>query len=97
MRAHLQNTIPEFLGEYAIVARRGGVSAILVGARFEDAWRVPSWDGFYIPKPFSRVWMRAVLVTAAELGDRDDAAGRLEARLNALNPDGDPSGPPPVL
>jgi lysophospholipid acyltransferase (LPLAT)-like uncharacterized protein len=70
-----------------IVARRAHAPALLIGAEFESAWRLRSWDRFHIPKPFSRVRMRCELVTADQFADRDAATALIQARLLALNPD----------
>lgn len=71
-----------------IVSRRTQAPMLLLGWEFASAWRLKSWDRFYVPKPFSRVRMRCEIVTHAELaGDRELAAERLRARLLAINPD----------
>lgn len=70
-----------------IVARRARVPMLLIGAEFSSAWRLRSWDRFYLPKPFSRVRMHCELVTADQLADRDAALAMLRERLLALNPD----------
>jgi len=70
-----------------IVARRAQSPVMLFGAEFKSAWRLDSWDGFYLPKPFSRVRLRCVKIAAAELSDREEAARGLCARLIKLNPD----------
>ena len=76
-----------------IVARRTRTPLLVVGAEFASAWRLKSWDGFYVPRPFSRVRMRCGLVTADALADRDAAVASLQAQLLALNPDReDPGG-----
>lgn len=70
-----------------IVARRTRAPVLLIGAEFGSAWRLRSWDRFYLPKPFSRVRMRCELILPDELADRDAAVARLQARLLAINPD----------
>ena len=70
-----------------IVARRTGAPLLLIGGDFYSAWRLRSWDGFYLPKPFSKVRLRCELITADRLSDRDDAIALLRARLLAINPD----------
>jgi lysophospholipid acyltransferase (LPLAT)-like uncharacterized protein len=70
-----------------IVARRTRAPVLLIGAEFASAWRLRSWDRFYVPWPFSRVRMRCELVTADQLADRDAAIEMLRARLLAINPD----------
>ena len=70
-----------------IVPRRTGAAVLLVGGEFESAWRMKSWDGFYLPTPFSRVRLHCELITNDQLAERDAAAARMHARLLALNPD----------
>jgi lysophospholipid acyltransferase (LPLAT)-like uncharacterized protein len=70
-----------------IVARRASVPVLLIGGEFSSAWRLRSWDRFYVPKPFSRVRMRCELLMADQLADRDTAIERMRERLLALNPD----------
>jgi len=75
-----------------IVTRRARAPALLVGGELDSAWRLRSWDRFYIPKPFSRVRMRCELITTDQLADRDAAMALIQARLLALNPDRDANG-----
>ena len=78
----------EFKPGGLIVTRRTRAPMLLLGGEFASAWRLKSWDGFYVPKPFSRVRMRCVVVSPEEFaGDRDTALAALQARLRALNPD----------
>ena len=71
-----------------IVTRRTRTPMILVGAEFASAWRLRSWDGFYVPKPFSRVRMRSEVITSEVMaGDRDATGKLVQERLLALNPD----------
>lgn len=70
-----------------IVARRTQVPMLLVGGEFTSAWRLRSWDGFYLPKPFSRVIMRCEIITADQLADREQALAKVRERLLAINPD----------
>jgi lysophospholipid acyltransferase (LPLAT)-like uncharacterized protein len=70
-----------------IVARRAQSPLMLIGAKFHSAWRMKSWDGFYLPKPFSRVTMRATIVPIEALSERDAAAEELRRQLLAMNPD----------
>ena len=74
-----------------IVARRAQARVVLLGIDFESSWRVSSWDGFHLPRPFSRAHARFELVLADELKDRDLAARRIGARLVDLNPDRTPA------
>ena len=70
-----------------IVARRTQAPLLLIGAEFESAWQLRSWDRFFIPRPFSRVRMRCEVITSDQLADRDAATAAIQARLRALNPD----------
>ncbi len=70
-----------------IVARRARAPMLLVGGEFESAWRLRSWDRFFIPKPFSRVRMRCEVIMPAQVADRDAGIAFVQARLLALNPD----------
>jgi lysophospholipid acyltransferase (LPLAT)-like uncharacterized protein len=65
-----------------IVPRRTGAPVILVGGEFEAAWRLNSWDHFYLPKPFSRVRLRCELIEHDQLDQKleDNRAGRLTER-----------------
>ena len=74
-----------------IVARRARARVMLVGMDYESSWRLRSWDGFHVPKPFSRVHMRCVAVEAGALDNRDEAARQLGGRLAEINPDRKPA------
>ncbi len=70
-----------------IVARRTRAPVLLVGGEFTSAWRLRSWDRFYVPKPFSRVRMRCEVLLPEQLADRDAGITLMRERLLALNPD----------
>ena len=70
-----------------VVARRAGARVLLLGMEYSSAWRLRSWDGFYLPKPFSRVRLRCSPVPDETLHNRADAPARLRAEMLALNPD----------
>ena len=74
-------------GGGVILARKTGATTILVGMRFDHAWRLASWDRFYLPRPFSRIALRAEKWSAERLASGDDTLGRVRARLLELNPD----------
>lgn len=44
----------------ALLAKMAGCRVLLVHSHYESAWRARSWDGFFIPKPFSRLILRSV-------------------------------------
>lgn len=77
----------EFKAGGLIVARRARAAVLLLGAEFESAWQLKSWDRFCLPKPFSRVRVRCALVTPGELENRGRGAGALRERLLAMSPD----------
>ncbi len=70
-----------------IVPRRTGAPVLLIGGEFDSAWRLGSWDGFYLPRPFSRVRLHCELIPSEQLADRDAAIERIRTRLLTLNPD----------
>jgi lysophospholipid acyltransferase (LPLAT)-like uncharacterized protein len=74
-----------------VVARRGRTRVVLIGADYESSWRLESWDGFHIPRPFSRVHLRYVEAGLDEARDRDEAARDLGRRLSEVNPDRAPA------
>lgn len=70
-----------------VVTRRLQAPMVLLGAEFTRAWRLRSWDRFYIPVPFTRVKLRsAVLPPTGEAGEKL-GADAVRAALLALNPD----------
>jgi lysophospholipid acyltransferase (LPLAT)-like uncharacterized protein len=78
----------DFKGGGLIVARRVGAPVLLLGLAFESAWRLRSWDRFYLPRPFSRMRVYCTLVPADKLGARETGvAGMLRSRLLAISPD----------
>jgi lysophospholipid acyltransferase (LPLAT)-like uncharacterized protein len=63
---------------------------VITGMDFESAWRLPSWDGFYLPKPFSRIFMRFAVFGVDRLLDRDEGLQAISDRLLEINPDRQP-------
>lgn len=70
-----------------LAARRAKIPTILLGMDFGAAKRLGSWDGFYLPKPFSRVQLDAL--EWQSLGGKE-ATIDLAQKLQAMNPDGLP-------
>jgi len=46
----------------ALLAEKTGAPIWLCACNFEKAWRLKSWDRFYIPKPFSKITIEAVKI-----------------------------------
>jgi hypothetical protein len=70
-----------------VVARRARAPLLLFGAEFSSAWRLASWDGFYIPRPFSSVRLHCERIDTEGTINADGAAADVAARLMAINPD----------
>ena len=70
-----------------VVARRAGARVLLLGMEFTSAWRLRSWDGFYLPKPFSRVRLRSAWVPDEMLSERTSTSAEVRTQLLALNPE----------
>jgi lysophospholipid acyltransferase (LPLAT)-like uncharacterized protein len=70
-----------------IVTRHAGAPMLLLGVEFSSAWRLRSWDRFYLPRPFSRARVRCVRAEPDAGADRAAAAAAVAARLRELNPD----------
>lgn len=77
----------DFKGGAFIVTRRAGAPVLLLGGRFRSAWRLKSWDGFYLPRPFSTVQIHCTCIPAAEICARETTVELLRERLLAINPD----------
>lgn len=45
----------EFKPGVSLVMKMTDPSLILFACKFHDAWRLKTWDRFYIPKPFSKI------------------------------------------
>lgn len=75
----------------ALLAEISGGPVILLSATFEKAWRLKSWDSFFIPKPFSRwelVCRRfANLQALRQAYPADTPEGSFQACLDALTDD----------
>jgi len=70
-----------------VVTRRNAAPMLLLGAQFTRAWRLRSWDRFYVPWPFSRVILRSDLLFATRPDGSKPTADDVRAALLAINPD----------
>jgi lysophospholipid acyltransferase (LPLAT)-like uncharacterized protein len=71
-----------------LLSQKTGAPLLLLGVEYSSAWRLRSWDGFFIPRPFARVRVTFSEPFVAE-PTADDAAFeaerlRIEARLADL-------------
>jgi lysophospholipid acyltransferase (LPLAT)-like uncharacterized protein len=71
------------------VAMKTGAPFVMLSFNFSRAWRLKSWDRFYVPVPFSRVAVQLrVIENPAELSDDPkQAAALLEAQMGAITVD----------
>jgi len=66
------------------LAMKSGLPIVPVCYASNRCWRVPSWDRFYIPQPFSRgVFVFGEPVFIAPKEDRDDALQRVQQGMDA--------------
>jgi lysophospholipid acyltransferase (LPLAT)-like uncharacterized protein len=75
-----------------VVTRRNNAPMVLLGAEFSHAWRLKSWDRFYVPWPFTRIRMRCTVLPAKKADGEKLSADDVRAALLAINPDL-PGGP----
>lgn len=70
-----------------MLAFRSGAPIVLLSYDFKNAFRLNSWDRFYVPYPFSRVEVRMELIERGKelLGDDvEQAAKTLKTHLDAI-------------
>lgn len=68
------------------VALKTGAPLILLSLNFSRAWRLKSWDRFYLPVPFTKIEVRIKMIPhPAELGDDSKAvADLLKERMEEI-------------
>jgi hypothetical protein len=74
----------------AFFAGRAGSPVVMLGASFGKAWRLNTWDRFFLPKPFSRVRVRLRVVPGSPAHTREEEEARrasLQAQLRAISED----------
>jgi len=73
-----------------LLAQKTGAPVVPIGVEYSAAWRLRSWDGFFIPKPFSRV--QVIFGPCHAVPETNDDAAfeaervRVEAVLDAVCP-----------
>lgn len=77
-------------GGAVAVALKTGAPIILLSFNFSGAWRLKSWDRFYIPYPFSKIDVQVERIEKPEALGLDEPAGAatiLKERLTAITED----------
>lgn len=71
------------------VALKTSAPIILLSLNHTAAWRLKSWDRFYIPHPFSKVEVLMDVVASDEVAglEVEEAAAALKARMDAITAD----------
>jgi lysophospholipid acyltransferase (LPLAT)-like uncharacterized protein len=71
------------------VALKTAAPLVLFSLNFRRAWRLKSWDRFYLPVPFSKIEVRIETIQhPAELGDDPQAVTDvLQKRMDAITED----------
>jgi lysophospholipid acyltransferase (LPLAT)-like uncharacterized protein len=71
------------------VALKTSAPIILLSLNHTAAWRLKSWDRFYIPHPFSKVEVLMDVVAPDEVAglEVEEAAAALKARMDAITVD----------
>lgn len=70
-----------------VVTRRLHAPMVLMGAEFTRAWRLKSWDRFYVPVPFSRIKMHAEVLPPTRPDGEKLTADDVRDALLRINPD----------
>jgi len=70
-----------------VVTRRTQAPLVLIGAEFGPAWRLRSWDRFYVPWPFTRIKLRGALLPPVKADGSKLDVEDVRAALLAINPD----------
>lgn len=80
----------DFKESALLIMRLSKRPLVLVGVRFAKAIRLKSWDGFYLPLPFSKVELTALRLddtTALPAEKRSEMGAYLREQMLRLNPD----------
>ena len=70
-----------------VVTRRNNAPMVLVGVEFTRAWRLKSWDRFYLPWPFSRVKLRCTVLPAKNADGTKLSADEVRPALRTISPE----------
>ena len=69
-------------------ARNTGAPLLLVSGSIDRFWRLNSWDGFFLPKPFSKVYLRVFRIKSFDdlkANSEPEAADILRQKLKNLS------------
>ena len=74
-----------------LLARSAKTPVLLLSAKFGRAWRLKSWDRFFLPLPFSRIELRCEPITdlkgAGIVNAKTEGAAVLKSKLDGLTDD----------
>ncbi len=70
-----------------VVTRRSNAPMILLGAKFGRAFRLRSWDRFYIPWPFTLIRMKCIILFTRDAAGEKLSADDVRTALCSINPD----------
>lgn len=70
-----------------VITRRTNAPIFVLGVEFSRAWRLNSWDRFYVPFPFSRIKVRSRILHPRNSDGSKVTADELRTALLELNPD----------
>ena len=72
-----------------VLAKVAKSPVLLLSFEFSSAWRLNSWDGFYLPRPFSRVLVRGKLMSSEFLQEKntEETVAFVERELMNLTKD----------
>lgn len=70
------------------LVRKTGAPLLLISGKFDRFWSLNSWDGFLLPKPFSKVYLRVSRIESfddLQTDSEPEAAEILRQKLNDLS------------
>ncbi|GHB97522.1 DUF374 domain-containing protein [Cerasicoccus arenae] len=77
----------DFKSGAALVARKADCPVVMISLNFSRAKQLGSWDGFYLPYPFSRVELIGRSATLKTSGPLEPLAEALKEQLTAITRD----------
>jgi len=78
----------DFKPGVALLTRKAQCPIALLSLNFERAYRLKSWDGFYLPLPFSKVSLSGRLAPIDPSRSNAEIAEDLQGQLKAMTRDG---------